>query len=469
MKIRTRWHYVMLFAAFPAILNPPIGRAQPDGGSLDDASRKAVIDRIAVLLDENYVFQDVGKQCGAHLQRQFDAGRFTSISDRGEFAAALTRELQSVSKDKHMRVGVRPLTSPADGEPENPILRQQRMNRRRAESNYGIPKVEILAGNIGYCEITGFPPRELTRETAVAAMKFLRNADALIIDLRRNGGGNPTSIQLISSYFFDTPTHLNSLYWRKGDRTEEFWTDDSVDGTRLADVPIFVLTSKRTFSGGEEFANNLKTRKRALLIGETTGGGANPGGQFPLPASMSIFVPTGRAINPVTGTNWEGVGVIPDIQAESDRALDVALEMAKTAAEKHRAAGEERTARRAQELHAKLSAAAEMIAAGNSAAATTQVDATLQDACASGLLDESLVNALGYEFLTQKRNPDMAVAIFEFNVRRYPESSNVYDSLGEAFMERGEKGKAIQNYQRSLELDPSNTNARAMIERLQTQ
>lgn len=131
-------------------------------------------------------------------------------------------------------------------------------------------------------------------------------------------------IQLISTYFFEEPTLLNTMYWREGDRTDQFWTLPHVPGKRMADTPLFVLTSKGTFSGAEEFAYNMKNLKRATIIGETTGGGAHPGGGMPVNELFGMFVPVGRAINPISKTNWEGVGVEPDINVPADQALTLA-------------------------------------------------------------------------------------------------------------------------------------------------
>jgi C-terminal processing protease CtpA/Prc len=140
----------------------------------------------------------------------------------------------------------------------------------------------------------------------------------------------------LCSYLFDTKTHLNSLYRRQGDRTTEFWTLDEVDGKKRPNVPVFVLTSERTFSGGEGFAYNLQALKRATVVGEITGGGAHPGSDFDITSQLHIFVPTGKAINPVTKTNWEGVGVKPDVEVEAERALEKATALAKRAARKYR-------------------------------------------------------------------------------------------------------------------------------------
>jgi C-terminal processing protease CtpA/Prc len=166
-------------------------------------------------------------------------------------------------------------------------------------------------------------------ETVAAAMSFVANTDALIFDVRQNGGGSPEMVALISSYLFgDKPVHLNSIYQREGNRTEDFFTKPTVLGKKYGDKDVYVLTSNRTFSAAEEFTNNLKALKRATIVGETTGGGANPGGMFRLDEHFGIFVPTGRAINPITKTNWEGTGVKPDVEVSKELALKTAHLMA---------------------------------------------------------------------------------------------------------------------------------------------
>jgi len=171
---------------------------------------------------------------------------------------------------------------------------------------------------------------ELGADTVAAAMNFVNNTDALIIDMRSNGGGNPAMVALVCSYLFGAePVHLNDLYWREGDSTHQWWTLPYVPGKRYGDKrPVYLLTAKRTFSAAEEFTYNLKNLKRATIIGETTGGGAHPGGVFRINEHFGMFVPTGRAISPITKTNWEGTGVTPDISVPADQALLVARSMA---------------------------------------------------------------------------------------------------------------------------------------------
>jgi C-terminal processing protease CtpA/Prc len=223
--------------------------------------------------------------------------------------------------------------------PSPEVIKEMEADNRR--QNYGFKKVEILSGNIGYIDLTGFFRKDNAEATVASAMGFLANTEGIIIDLRRNGGGSPAMVQLICSYFFgEKPVHLNSLYWRQGDRTQEFWTLKSIKGQRMPNKALYVLTSRNTFSAAEEFSYNMQNLKRATLVGETTGGGANPGGGFPVENMFVMFVPTGRAINPITKTNWEGVGVVPHIKTKASNALNRAhLELMKTVKAKNPQAG----------------------------------------------------------------------------------------------------------------------------------
>jgi C-terminal processing protease CtpA/Prc len=180
--------------------------------------------------------------------------------------------------------------------------------------NFGFERVERLAGNVGYLDLRMFSGLPEAQATAVAAMNFLANADAIIVDLRRNGGGDPSLLQTVLTYFIaaNDRLHINDFYMREGDRTEQWWSAAQVPGPRLNGKPLYVLTSNLTGSCAEEFAYDVQTHKLGTLYGASTAGGANPGGLFRLSDHLAAFIATGRAINPVTKTNWEGVGVKPD-------------------------------------------------------------------------------------------------------------------------------------------------------------
>jgi C-terminal processing protease CtpA/Prc len=192
----------------------------------------------------------------------------------------------------------------------------------------GIATVQRLDGNVGYLDVRAMHDAGHAGQAAIAAMTLLAHTDVLLIDLRRNGGGDPGMVALYCSYLFDDTTHLNDLYWRDDDSTRQWWTLPYVPGPRFGGTkPVYVLTSGDTFSGAEELAYDL-TRGRATLIGERTRGGAHPGGRYRVATHLKAAVPSGRAINPVTGTNWEGTGVEPDLELPATDAFDAAYRLA---------------------------------------------------------------------------------------------------------------------------------------------
>jgi hypothetical protein len=303
---------------------PDPAMADIDPGALTGEQRGKIVAKIDSIMRERYVDPKVAVAAGQFVVDAAKKGEYDDISKLGAFAERLTADLQKITKDKHVQVrgaGAAPGPGPSGPPPAGP---------------HGLAAAKVLPGNIGYIDLRFFAPAPVAKETLAGAMKTIEDTDAIIFDMRKNGGGAPDGIRYLCSYLFDTKTHLNSLYWREGDRTVEFWTLDEIDGKKRPNVPVFVLTSPQTFSGAEEFTYNLQTRKRATIVGETTGGGANPGGMFDISPQLSIFVSTGKAINPVTKTNWEGVGVKPDVEVEAERALEKATALAKRAAKKYR-------------------------------------------------------------------------------------------------------------------------------------
>ena len=326
-----RW-LLVASAVLTATASQAQGGDKKDQGPLpiDEKTVGTVIDGVLKQLEENYVFPEVAAKMTKDIRKRQADQAYAKVKTGQELAQLLTTHLQEVSRDKHLRVTFSStmLPKPPDGKGPTPEMKEK-MRQKILKANAGYRKVEILSGNVGYLQLDGFADAEYAAEPAAAAMNFLANTDALIIDLRKNGGGSPHGVALLCSYFFDEkPVHLNSLYWRKGDRTEEFWTRKELAGKRYLGRDVYVLTSSRTFSAAEEFTYNLQTQKRATVVGETTGGGAHPGGTRPINDHFAMFVPTGRAINPITKTNWEGVGVRPDVEAAADQALEKAQEVA---------------------------------------------------------------------------------------------------------------------------------------------
>ena len=199
------------------------------------------------------------------------------------------------------------------------------MRQRGRLDNFGIRRVERLDGNVGYLDVRRVAVAANAGPAVAAAMELVAGTYALILDLRRNGGGSPDGVLLWCSYLLeDEPIHLNDIFHADSGETRQFWTLPYVPGTRYVDRPIYVLTSSRTFSGGEEFCYNLQALGRAELIGETTGGGAHPTRGFPISRAVGIGIPFARSINPITGTNWQGTGVVPDVAVPEAEAYDVA-------------------------------------------------------------------------------------------------------------------------------------------------
>ncbi len=294
--------------------------------SIDGGARARVIEKLLEALEKGYVFPETAEKMNQSIRARLAAKEYDSISSAREFAKILTSDLQEVSKDKHLRVNYHPEKIPerGPGGPPPPEERQ-RMRVQMSRDNFGFEKVERLRGNVGYLDLRGFLPAEFSAETAAAAMNFLAYTDALIIDLRQNGGGDPATVAFLSSYLFDDTVHLNDLYFRPANSTRQWWTLPHVPGHRYGkDKPVWVLISNRTFSAAEEFSYNLQNLKRATLVGETTRGGAHPGGMARLDDHFGAFLPSGRAINPISKTNWEGTGVSPDIRTPADQALKTA-------------------------------------------------------------------------------------------------------------------------------------------------
>lgn len=276
-------------------------------------SRRDQIDSVIDVLTTVYVFPDVAEKVAEVLRRN----NYDHLVDDVEFAGAVTADLQSVNGDKHLRLLYELPQPPA------------------VTDHHGFDKVEILDGNIGCVECVRLRDPARYGDFAAAAMTLVADTDALIIDLRRNLGGYPGMVAMVCAYLFDESKHVNDIYMRVEDVTVQYWTPAHVPGRRFGgSKPIWVLTSSTTFSGGEELAYDLQQLGRATVVGETTRGGANPGGRHPVGEHLFATIPEGRAVNPVSGLNWEGVGVVPDIEMPAADAFAHAYELARQAVSK---------------------------------------------------------------------------------------------------------------------------------------
>lgn len=299
-----------------------------------DAARRAwVIDTLIMRLEAGYVFPEKIASLSRELRARRAAGRYHRITTALAFADTLTAHLQELVGDRHLRVRYTdrrlPRTRPQEEEGVSEELR-----REARRDSFGLGRVEVMAGNVGYLEVRTFGyPTEAVAEGYAEAMTSLAGTRALIIDIRGNGGGMPHPSALLASYILPPDSMIfNSIYWRPENRTDHYWTYRTVRGRRYGtEKPVFILTSARTFSAAEGFAYNLQSLKRVRIVGETTRGGANPGQGERLDDHFFMFVPTGRAINPITKTNWEGVGVQPEVKVPADRALEEALRLARLA------------------------------------------------------------------------------------------------------------------------------------------
>ena len=317
-----------MVASFSLRAVPPGTKVNDLSFKIDAATRSKVIDGAVAALNESYVFPETAKKMEEAVKAHQKKGDYDSITEGDAFAKRLTDDFRAVSHDKHLRVMFSPAPMP-DMEAQRPNPKREAEQRKDLERvNCGFNKAEILEGNVGYLKFDFFADPGICGPTVVAAMNFLANVDAIIFDLRENGGGEPAMIAFISSYLFAERTHLNDLWTRKGDITDQYWTLQYVPGKRLDGKPAFVLTSRNTFSGGEEFTYNLKNLKRATIVGETTGGGAHPVSGHRINEHFGIGVPFARAINPITHTNWEGTGVEPDVKVAAADALTTAQKLA---------------------------------------------------------------------------------------------------------------------------------------------
>jgi hypothetical protein len=435
---------------------------EQQGQSLDNAEYRAdILRQIAGLLETKYVLPDLAPQYAAEFAKRCEQGAYDNYSNPKEFAEKVTADLVEITHDRH--TNFRLIESSEIGEkPTSSLHHPLRYHQLILKENCGFSKLEWIDGNIGYLDIRRFNVFPDVRDRVIGAMRFLENADAIIVDLRENGGG---SGDYLSSYFLKHPTQLTGSYSREDDFLSEFWTSKDIGMAPLTDVPLFVLTSGRTFSASESFAYDMKVRGRAVLVGEPTKGGAHSVDLYQIGDRFEIYLSTARAINPVTGGNWEGVGVVPDVRVAEAAALETAVALARKAGAEYAKTREQKFKPAVDEMQLQMDRAENLFRDNNIAGAAAALDAVFRLAEDFRLVNEFFMDVLAYNFRSREDEP-ILYAVLKRKIDYFPESPTAHESLAAAYARNGRRELALAQYEKVLRLDPGNRNASKMIERL---
>jgi hypothetical protein len=314
-----------------------MARGEAKEMKMDSNAKKAVIESVSHLIIERYVLPDAAQQIADYLNKKFTSGAYDTLHNPAKFANVLWADLRGSSNDNHFFIEYNPeraklVTAEKSRSAEEVEKANMVMAEKERLINFGFRKLEILKGNVGYLDLRYFSNPDYAGATAVAAMNFLANSDAVIIDLRDTPGGEPTMVQLLSSYFVRATdqdrTHLNTLEQVYDGKIEQYWTIPYVPGKRMYDTDLYILTDRYTGSAAEEFTNNMKALERAMIIGETTVGSGHNVDIEVIQENFVMHLPVRRPVNPITGTGWERTGIEPHFSVPGKQALDKAYLMA---------------------------------------------------------------------------------------------------------------------------------------------
>jgi len=305
-------------------------RAGAEAFQLDRAERQRVVDGAGAILKKYYIERDNAQKMADALLVHEKSGDDDAVTDGAAFAALLTRQMREVSPDRRLTLDYSqsPLPQHATGQTPEGLARYREAMQQQ---NCTFETVEILPHSIGYLKLNSFPDVSVCQSTAVAAMASLNHAEAIIFDLRDNRGGEPAMVALMAAYLFDHPEYL---YNPRENTTEQSWTHSPIPGNRLADKPVYVLTSRTTYSGAEQFSYDLKMLKRATIVGETTGGGAHSGVWHRIDDHFGMGIPETKAINPFSKSDWAEIGVEPDVKVKAADGLLTAEKLAESKLQK---------------------------------------------------------------------------------------------------------------------------------------
>lgn len=296
------------------------------GFPLSKQATKILVDSLANQVSKYYIEKEAGTKISKMLRLKLKEGAYNNLTDPHQLAGKLTADVLSVQKDEHFHIEFNPvLANEVSGNIEDvPKMVAEKLQLDK-NKNFGFKRAEVLSGNIGYLELSGFSRlNQYSKETANAALKLLSNTSALIIDLRYGVGGSPDMVNHILSHFFSTRTHITDIYIRCENATLPYYTNPDSTYKTLNTIPIYILTSYKTFSAAEGLTYALKSLKRATIIGETTRGGAHTVTYRPLSSGFVADIPFGHALDPRTNKSWEGTGIEPDIKVPADQAAETA-------------------------------------------------------------------------------------------------------------------------------------------------
>jgi hypothetical protein len=445
------------WAAGPAILAGP----QNAAGLADKAYRDRVLRKVAELVETKYVLEAEAKGFADAFRARAAAGAYEALPDPAAFAAKVTADLVAITADKHLNFRV-VVASDAGEKASGTLHHPVRYYRLRLKENTGFQRLEWLGPGVGYLDLRRFYSFDQAKPMALAAMTFLAEARAVIIDVRENGGG---SDDYLSSYFLHYPTQLSGSYARETGRLAERWTRGDIGLAPRLDVPVFILIGPNTFSAAELFAYDMQSRKRATLIGEPTKGGAHSVDVFPVADRFEFYISTERCVSPVTGGNWEGTGVIPDIRVPADKALEAAQAEARKAADAIGRPKDEALTETLGGLQALADDAAGLFRQGRDAEAAAALDTLASRVRAAGLATEFFWMVFAYNFQAPE-DGRMHLAVLEKTAAMFPDSPHASEVLAAVYESRGRKDLALKCYRQVLERDPGNPNAMKKIREL---
>jgi DNA-binding MarR family transcriptional regulator len=322
----------ILSVCFPGELESQVASPQPTTSAIDAAAKAALVNALSDSLINGYIYEQTGRIMADTLRAELRSGVFDGITDGDSLARRLTQTLRRLSDDRHLGVH-HGATSQGTRQPARRMVRIPAADTvplpsgAFASPDHGIARAEVLAGNIGYLDLRGFSGDPDAMLAADSAMSLFATAKALIIDLGRNRGGGAEMVRYLSAYLFDKPTHLVSTFTRGMDAPMERWTAERVTGSRLPNIPVYVLTSGNTISAAESFTFGLRVNNRVTVVGERTAGGGHFGAFVPLTPGFRVFLPRGRTYDPRTNKGWEAEGLKPDVEVPYPQALQTALKL----------------------------------------------------------------------------------------------------------------------------------------------